>query len=320
MSVRDLLSRAWRRFFEPQPQQPMVVCRIGFGLVLFACYASKLPWVPHLFGPDGIDGWATHQRTPLPAGRPLEAAFQWLHLVPSVEVIWGLWAVLVAASLAFAIGAFTRWSGAVAIALHTLFHARTYYAFDGWSVMIVPWTLYVLGSDAGRHFSFDAWLRRRRGEGAGAATPWLGPAWPVRLLQVHLCALYAVAGGSRLSDPGWLGGEMVFELLNDRMYGRLDVDWFPLQPILAVASYGVFVLEPLAPVLLWIPRTRTACVLALALMHAGMETLANVSWWQPVMLTTLTVFLPWRRTVPAHGAPARAPAGAQEIRGSPPGA
>ena len=41
------------RFFAPQPMCAVVLCRISLGLILFGSYASKLPYLQELFGPDG---------------------------------------------------------------------------------------------------------------------------------------------------------------------------------------------------------------------------------------------------------------------------
>jgi hypothetical protein len=286
-----LAGRGLDRFFAPQPYAAMVVCRIGFGLLLFSIYLLELPDVPALFGPQGVAGAAMHARLPDPqAFRMLEVpAFDWLHRVESMELVWALYGLLLLSSLAFALGAWTRTAGVVALVLHLLFCNRNYYAEVDWATMFGAYLLYVVIAPSGRFLSVDAW---RKGLPTPPAREWTGPGWPVRLLQMHLCTMYAVAGWGRLDQPGWLDGQMLFVALTDRWYGRIDVDWFALRPILEPLSYGAFLLEPIAPVALWLPRVRTLCVLALLAMHAMLGVLTMVSGWSPMMMIGLTVFVP----------------------------
>ncbi|MCZ6464750.1 MAG: HTTM domain-containing protein [Proteobacteria bacterium] len=285
-------TRAIERFFAPQPMQALVVCRIGFGLILFVSYAAKLPRFQMLFGPDGVGGSASLERSVLAdVWTPLAGPFGLLRYVPSSELVWLLAGVVLAASLCFALGFRTRTAGVIALLLHLLFHARNEYAFYGWAVMMKPYMLYVILAPVGRYASIDAWLRRRR-DGTPAPRQWIGPAVPLRLLQVHLCTMYAVAGWARLTDPGWLGGEMLFVALTDRRFARLDFDWYPYKTWLTAASYWAFVAEPLAPFLLWIKSVGAFWALGLMSLHLGLELFANVGWWQYMMMTGLVAFLP----------------------------
>jgi hypothetical protein len=280
------------RFFAPRAIHALVFCRIGFGLILFVSYLTKWPHVQKLFGPDGVGGASTLARSPLGSiTRELEIPVEWLSGVTSAESIWVLYWILLVASLCFALGFRTRTAGVIALLLHSVFHARNAYAFFGWPVMMKPFMLYVLMAPVGRFGSLDAWLRRHR-EPLVPVRDWIAPAWPLRLLQVHLCTMYAEAGWSRITDAGWFKGEMVFVALTDRRFGRFDFDWYPYLPLLRPASYVAFILEPLAPLMLWLRVIGPLWALALIALHLGLEIFANVGWWQFMMMTTLSVFLP----------------------------
>jgi hypothetical protein len=156
--------------------------------------------------------------------------------------------------------------------------------------MLAPFALYVILSRAGDYASLDAWRRQRRSR--GRAPSGVAPAWPMRLLQIHVAAMYFHAGFARIDDPGWLRGDVLFEALARTLFSRFDLDLFPLQPALVLLSYAVFLLEPAAALLLWIPRLRTLCALALMAMHVVLEVLTNVGWWNYIMLAGLLAFLP----------------------------
>jgi hypothetical protein len=153
--------------------------------------------------------------------------------------------------------------------------------------------MYVLLSRAGDFFSVDAWLARRRdGTKAPPVSEWLAPAWPLRLLQVHLCAMYATVGWSRLDSSGWIAGHTVFTAVTMSLHSKLVIDWAPFKPLLQAATWFVYPLEPAAVLFLWLPRIGAVFAYALLAMHFGLEILTNVGWWAYTVLPGLLAFLP----------------------------
>jgi hypothetical protein len=281
------------RLFSQRPMEGLVVCRITFGLILFASHLNELPYVATIYGPDGIGGNALRARAPesWPQGVPINEALHGLYRIESLETIWILYGLLLVSSLLFALGAYTRFSGSVTLVLHALFHAHANTQYLGWGEMIKPFLLYVILSNAGDFWSLDAWRRSRRGARDSPA-PMLGVYWPQLLLKLHVCTMYATAGWSRLADPTWLNGDMLLVALGDGWYSRFNLDWFAYHELLRIGSYGAFVLEPLAPFLLLIPRTAPYWAVALIGMHVTLEVMTSVGWWQPMMTAALTTFLP----------------------------
>jgi hypothetical protein len=289
----------------------MVACRFAFGAIAFGYFAGRTGLVQEIWGPEGLFGAGFLDRigVDLPA-RAREAPFDWLARNESPGLVSALFALGLAASALFALGAFTRPAGAVALAVYTLFHARNPYATAGWSVMLKPFLLYALLAPTGRFGSVDAW---RRGDRAALADPaaWRGPGWPVRLLQVHLCAMYMVAGWSRLESPSWWGGEATFAAVSDLFYARFDLDWQPMKPLLEAATYAAFALEGLAPLALWLPRVGALWAFGLLALHAGLEIVDNHGSWQLLMGAALLTFLPpaWLARVLPRARAASAPPG-----------
>ena len=271
----------------------MVIARIGLGLVGLGSGLVKASDVQRLFGPEGIGSWAW-------AGRPPTSPGVHSHLAEllrvslqsaSPELVSVLFVAMLLGALGFALGAWTRTSGVVLLVLHAMFYERNEFAFAGsWPGMYKAFLLYTILAPTGRHLSVDAWRRRRRRPDAPVAS-WYGPAIPVRLLQMHVCTVYAAGGWSRLGDAGWQKGEMVFAAMTDDWFGRFDLDWFPFLLPLQLLSYVAFVLEPLAPILLWTRMGRWWALLLMG-MHVSLELLTNLGWWQHQMLVVLVVFLP----------------------------
>ena len=296
------VQRVERWLFAPVPMDAMVLARILLGFALFSCYLWRLPDRSLLYGPEGFGGggWLHDFHVQSAHIRGFFGALD--ALVPFSDVILSLlYAALLLASLCFMLGYKTRLSGIVALLLHIyLLRFRDQYAYWGWSLMIQPLLAFTICSRAGRFFSIDAWLERRRsgagrtghGPDRGRGQDWTGPAWPMRLVQVHTCAMYLVSGGSRLDDSGWTQGNAVSVALSNTLYSKIVIDWTPFNPLLELATYGTFVLETVTPFLLWVPYAGSVVAYLSLAMHVGLEVLTNVGYWNYCMVAGLLCFLP----------------------------
>ena len=59
-----------------------------------------------------------------------------------------------------------------------------------------------------RLLSVDAWRRRRAGK---AAAPDVAALWPLWLLRVQVCLVYLASGISKLVDPDWISGLVLWD-------------------------------------------------------------------------------------------------------------
>jgi HTTM domain len=266
--------------------------RILVASVLLVAYALRIPFAGDLFGPAGIGGADLYARVPdLPRFHPgIAPALDLLRHVRSESIVLILYGALLASLAALALGFWTRVAGVLACALHVLFWVRNPLAYTGWAGFATGPLLYLALAPVGRRLSLDAWLRRRRGE---PPLPAVAPGWPLRLLQVHVCAMYAVAGWSRLDKPDWLAGDLVEIALTSALTSRVALDWSAFAPALAALTWTSLVLEGLAPILLWVPRMRRIWAGALVALHAGLALLLHMEvWaWSGVMIAGLLAFL-----------------------------
>lgn len=296
--------RRW--LFDPVPAHGLVVLRIGLGGVLFLAYLLRWPWVDALYGPEGFAGYAYFQRFPEsgPVGWPGVQHFDWLQQVPSAAAIWALYLALLLSSLCFAAGVRPKLTGTVALVLHALFLGRNPGATWGWATMMEPFLAYaILGSD-GRLGSLPGWLRRRRGTDA-EAEDWTLPAWPLRIVQVHVACSF-LALWSRIDEGSWLSGQMLAVALVGREFSRLDIDWVPFLGALELAGIAALILELGAPVALWIRPIGKYWALALMGMFLVLVCTTSVGWWDFMMLVALATFLPTEWLARFVGPPRRA--------------
>lgn len=294
------MSRLEKLFFAPLQFRGLFVMRAALGLIATYHYLRLLPHVQACFGPAGVNGYDTSQRWsrfPMWVAENFEH-FTALRHVSSPAIVWCLYGGLLLAAVLFTIGFQTRVAGLTLVALHVMFAAHQPTLTWGWARMYPVYTLYVALVPSGQAWSVDAWLRRRK-------DPSLPPSytfnpWALRLLQVHVVAMYATAGWPRLVGEAWLRGQTVLHAVADTRFGRWDLDWHTLQPLLAAGTYYALVLEPAASVLLLVRWTRRWCALGLIAMHMGIELVADVGMWQFLMSTVVLAFLPdsWFRWVP----------------------
>ena len=296
LSFRGALNRTDRWFFDPQPVDALVLSRITFGAALFFAYLVRLPEFLMLYGPHGLAGaqWIHPYR---PGGQVLDGLIPTLEAsLPGISepMISAAYTLLLLSALCFTLGLRTRSAGIALLLLHMFFQRlRLPYSFWGWSVLIQPLLFYVILSQAGRFSSLDRWLRRRRpASNAETDESWTASAWPLRLLQIHTCTMYLVAGLNRLDDPAWIDGQTIWFAMTRTEYSRWVFDWQAMKPLFEVGNYATWLLEPVAPVLLWVKGIGPWIAYALIAMHVGLEVLTNVGWWNFMMIATLTAFIP----------------------------
>lgn len=277
--------------------------RAVFGLSAVFYYLRLLPNVQVFFGPEGVGGYRTAERWPT---FPLAITegfehFDLLRHVASPGPVWVLYGALLCAGLLFAVGLLTRPMGLLLAALHVVFAARQPYLTMGWAQLYPAFVVYLALAPSGQDWSVDAWLARRK-DPAFRAPETLTP-WALRLLQVHVIAMYAMAGWPRFVAGAWLHGETVLHAAADTRFGRWGLDWHALQPLLAVATYYALFIEPAATLLLPLRATRRWCALGLLALHLGIELVADVGMWQFMMAGAVCAFLPdeWFRWIPGLG-------------------
>src|SRR5437870_4514660 len=171
---------------------------------------------------DAIDGYLrrfqTDPRFLYARGTPTFSV--WLHVTDPVwmRVTHGLFmAVTLLFTLGFAtrVTAFLTW-----FAVLNYIH-RDWAVIFGVDTMIAILLLYLAIGPSGAALSLDRllarWWKGRRA-GGGLAPPVPPPPSvtanvAIRLLQIHLCIIYAAAGFSKLAGPAWWNGTALWNVL-----------------------------------------------------------------------------------------------------------
>jgi predicted DCC family thiol-disulfide oxidoreductase YuxK len=271
-------------FFTAADPTALGVIRVATGLLAF--------WSLFVFGLDlhdyfGSAGWAEPSAIQV-SQRALTWSF-WF-LVPDAWLRVA-WLVCLGILALFTLGWFSRATAVLSWAIVVSTVRRVPIALYGFDQVISPLTLYLAVTGAsGQAVSLDRFLRRwRQARSAAAAPPraeGLGrrvaadePAVPpptlsanlaLRLIQLHLVVIYAMAGLGKLQGPSWWNGLALWGTMTAGEFVVLDftpmADW-PL--LINALTHASLALELLYPVLIWIRILRPMVLMFMLLLHLG---------------------------------------------------
>lgn len=111
------------------------------------------------------------------------------------------------AAVAMSIGFLTRLATVYSAFFvgYNIFLSKTHFAHNRAFLLILLITVAVL--PVGRHYSVDAWIRRRRHPDEAVLTS--TPLWPLWLVRFEVVVVYCASATSKLIDQDWWGGLML---------------------------------------------------------------------------------------------------------------
>lgn len=260
-------------WFGPTPIEPLVLCRIGIGLVMLHAWAVYGLDLERVWGPDGMSYYAS--------GRELEL----VHQLP-----WVVWTILMVSAVCLICGLGTPAAALCLAGCQWLFMEPSRYFTWSWAKHIPVVLLWLSVSGCGRAYSLDSVIRRR-------VDPRWQPASEVesvglRLIQIQITLIYLRAAWGRVDSAGWINGEMMWGAMVNPLFARFNgLELLPLRPLLMVMCWIGLLIELAAPILLWIRKTRPVMVLLCIAFHLALHVTTGVHWWQLFMFAALTVFL-----------------------------
>ena len=264
---------------------PVALFRIVYGMELFNWFWQLYPNIPAFFTDEGF-----MPRTLLVSMFPDRYS-----LLTGVGTLWQVaifWAACLGVAVALTIGWHTRTACILAFIGVASFEWRNPLLLDGSDIVfrLIPFWLAL--TSCGAIYSVDAAFRRDRGEPVTG----LGPALPVRLLQLQVGWIYLMTGLEKLAGNLWKDGTATFYALQlEHTFGR---SWaYPLATntvVVHLMSWGTLAVELLFLPLSMIPLrvTRFLAIAGAAMLHGGILTMMNVGNFPVIMLSTLIVFLP----------------------------
>ncbi|MFT3926620.1 MAG: HTTM domain-containing protein [Myxococcales bacterium] len=237
--------------------------------------------IPHvdMWWTDGGVLPLTQRKLFAPAGTL--SLLDWLPSTPNV--VWTCWAIALGQGVLLALGAATRLQAICVFVWAVSFDFRNAMILDGGDKIfriLLFLTIFMRSSEV---WSLDAFVRRRRG--LAVATEVDG--WCLRLVQVQMAALLWSAGVEKLSGTMWREGTAMYFILHlDDFAMHGPIPDFLRESLLfsRLTTWGSLLLEILAPLLVWFRETRRLALLAILMLHLGIEYAMNIYLFEWIML------------------------------------
>jgi uncharacterized membrane protein YphA (DoxX/SURF4 family) len=269
--------------FAPESPSPIVLVRIGWGLVAAVWGASLLADVD----PFLTDGALRYDR---PRGPGSWNPLDWVgwHGAPMAVCI-----LLIVAGLCTAAGVKARLSSAVA-ALSMLALQRTNpTVFNSGDLVLRQIGIFVALAPSGLILSVDSMRARRRDPRAAVEPPRRAP-WALRLLQLDLAIGYALSAWAKLRGATWHDGTALVRALRIEDIQRFAVpEWLLRQDVLINAlTWGTLAFEGSFAVLVWKRRWRPWVLGIGVAFHLAIDVCFDVGFFSWAMLLGYLAFVP----------------------------
>lgn len=319
--------RGWDRFFFT-PTDPIMLgwIRILVGSVLFYIHISSAAYVLDFIGPEAwvdeevfaeLYDLPKHPKHTLPGTEHSQGDLDQIgikrrFMTPYGFSIWFIindpfwvkatyYAGIVCVGL-FTLGFCTRVTGILSWAFHLSYMHRAMMIWFGMDAMISFMMLYLCIGPSGSVLSIDRLLSRRRsGNTASEVTPSWSANLALRLMQVHMCVVYFIAGIAKLQGITWWNGSATWLTMNSPLFNEgLDIGWLA-DPRLGewfwhyfcfITTYTTLAFEITFPFVIWNRYLRPWMLFLAFMLHAGIGIFMGLGGFGLVMLSGCMAFVP----------------------------
>jgi predicted DCC family thiol-disulfide oxidoreductase YuxK len=286
--------RGWTSFFfTPADPTPLGLIRIAVGLLaLWSLFVLGLDLEDYFGGHGWADPAVIRELQRL--RQPLAWSF-WF-LIPDA-FLRPVWVGCLAIIGLFTVGLFSRTMAVLTWIIVVSTVRRVPIALFGFDQILSTLGLYLAVTLAsGQAVSLDRFLTRWREARAAARLPHDGsstrgrrvspvssgvPAATVsanlalRLIQLHLAFIYAMAGLAKLRGVSWWNGMALWGTMTAGEFVTIDFTPLANWPIvLNVLTHASLALELLFPILIWVPILRPLLIAGAIAMHLGIAVVA----------------------------------------------
>ncbi len=308
--------QAWTAFFfKPCDPTSLGLIRLVVGLLAF--------WSLSVYGLDldaffGADAWANPESVVQVQGFDKPLAWSFWFSVPQA-LLRPVWVICLLIFVLFTVGAFSRVTAVLAWVIYVSTVRRVPVSLFGFDQVMSSVLLYLAATGAsGQAVSLDrfyarwrlGWViagHRRGSEGvrwdlpSGAPEPTISANIALRLIQLHLCLIYGMAGLAKLQGQGWWNGQAIWGTLASGEFRVLDFTWLAAFPwLLNALTHASLALEIGYPVLIWVRPLRPLLLAMVVMFHVGIGlTAPGLSEFGLAMIAGNLAFVsgPWLRSL-----------------------
>lgn len=263
--------QAWNQFwFTPTAPATLSAIRFFAGAMLFY---THLVWTRDLYGFFGPNGWLPIDLYRMDHFRGLDdvtphLGFTIFEYIQSPALLWTIHIVALVCFFMLMIGLFSRTTAVLSAIFAIMYATRVspgaYFGLDKVNCMLA---LYLTIGPCGARYSLDRLWRMRRGA-SGDVPKSSAATVAVRLMQLHLCAIYLYSGLGKFGDTWWTG-EAIWLSVASLEYQSLNVTWLGHFPwLMDFLAHATVFFELFYCFLIW-PRFTRPWMLATAFgLHA----------------------------------------------------
>lgn len=284
--LRQTALQGWNRFwFTPVDPATLGLIRFLTGAMLLYTHAI---WSLDLEGFLGADGQLPKDFSQTYHGSGF--AWSYLYWIRSASVLWIAHYVALGVLFLFTIGFQTRVTGVLSFVITVAYANRAAGSLYGLDQINGFLTLYLAVGPSGAAFSVDRLLARwRRGEGVSAS---IGANVSIRLIQLHMCVLYFVAGCAKLRSDEWWNGEAIWYVLANYEYQSVDLIWMGKYPLLiALLTHATVCFEVGYIALIWPKLTRPLYLFLAVGVHLTIGACIGMMTFGLIMIVANMAFL-----------------------------
>ena len=259
---------AWHRFwFEPADAFMLGIIRLLGGWMLFYNLAVWMLDLEAFFGDNGLQPLSAVKT--LYVNRPIFSFWLWT----GDQYLWPMHIACLVISAMFCLGFATRVTSILSFLITISYSQRVPIANFGFDQILGMLCLYLSVGPSGAAVSMDSLIRRwwlgRKGLVA-APRKFASARVAMRLIQLHLCAIYFWAGFAKLKGPSWWTGEALWRVIANEEYQTMDLTWMAWVPWLPfLIAHVTIAWEIFFIVLVWNPKFRPLMLFIGVLMHVG---------------------------------------------------
>lgn len=222
-SYSNDFAQSWNRFwFSPSDPLPLCVLRIGVGLCALLYLGVYTPDLNIWLSSNGMIPLDLYDRVAIADSQVnVFAYWSYFAFLGSPTQILAAHVVGLVVVLLFTLGCFSRVTSILSLFVFLQYAHRATFVTAQVEPVLAMLLLYLCIGPSGAMLSIDAW-RRGKFFVAEPATDWTATL-SLRLIQIHLAALYFTMGTSKLFGEIWWRGEGIWSLMA-LMHTRW-IDW-----------------------------------------------------------------------------------------------
>jgi hypothetical protein len=275
---------AWIR--EPIAPHSLGLFRCWFGVICLANILFLWPDMEMWLGADGVIAPSVTSISSMEPGLSLYRFFSDKDTVLELIRAFGLMG-----SLALVLGVYPRCGATMLWLAWVSIEHRNVYILNSGDTLARITLFFLIFARSDQAFSLTRWLQTKSGKIHPSEHPTI-PAWPVRILQAHLCIIYISTAIWKSLGSMWMDGSAVGVVLQLGEFSRFPVPSFlATETSSKILTWMTLAIEFSFPILVWIPRYRTLTLASGIALHVGLEWIMNIQLFQWTITSLYILFL-----------------------------